>query len=162
MTLVPLEAIYTSNDTYTEVPPAGADGFSSATITVDVPSPLPITIDRFKREEETTLLREFSYTATSTQVSVPYDYAIVLIQPSIEDHQQVWSITIRYNASGNAMLYTTGPSTHYYLVELGIGLYRFSNSGGVNYLSFSDFAFEDTRDTYVTVSRSLFNFDFSS
>lgn len=162
MTLVPLEAIYTSNDTYTEVPPAGADGFSSATITVDVPSPLPLTIDRFKHILDTVLLKDFTYNPTLSTITIPNDYAVVQIQSTISDQVDAWFVSVQYNATGSGMAYNVGASSYYYLFQGGYGVFRFANSDGMAYFSFIDSSLTDTEPTYITVPKSVFNFDFSS
>lgn len=162
MNLVPLEQTYTVNDTYTENPPADADGFSNAVITVNVPSPLPITIDRFTLIGSTFLLRNFTHVSTLTTVTIPVDYGVVSIYPRTDDVGDVWNIFIQYNSSGSGKSFNVAASGYYYFVQDGYGVFRFTTPDGRFCFSFPDSSTSDTEPTYLTVSRSLFNFDFSS
>lgn len=162
MNLVPLEQTYTANDTYTESPPANADGFSNAVITVNVPSPLPISIDRLTHIGSTYLLRNFTHVSTLTTVTIPVDYGVVSIFPRTEDVGDVWNIFIEYNSTGSGLTFNVAASGYYYFVPDGYGVFRFTTSDGKFCFAFPDSSTSDTQSTYVTVSRSLFNFDFSS
>lgn len=162
MNLVPLEQTYTVNDTYTESPPAGADGFSNAVITVSVPSPLPIVIDRVAwGRYDPMRLNQFTSTTGGT-ITVPQGRTIISISHSDAAVPPSWSIRMLSN-NGTSTAYLNIPDGYYYIfTNTNIYYATFRDSDDVVYFTYGDFAYTDQNGTQISFSDRLFSFDFSS
>ena len=162
MTLVPLEAIYTSNDTYTEVPPAGADGFSSVTITVDVPSSSPslITIDRIYQSPNTYYLSDFTQVTQYVQVSLPPGRCIIRVRTTTVQTHPVWNVSMQANSTTSPQ--TIDMSYGYYIILPTTYVPQFQDSNGESYFYLDDSNYGDSYSNYIYLSQNKFNFDFTT
>lgn len=161
MNLIPLEAIYTSNDTYTEVPPAGADGFSSATITVDVPSsPSTLTIDRITTPQGTYYLSDFISVDSTSSIALPGGSFIVEIGPGSFNQVTVWRIRYMGNNGSSNKSFVIISGHHYFMFQGSSAVLNDSNGEVIFYLS--DAYYGDDYANEIAVSISKFNFDFTT
>ena len=160
MTLVPLEAIYTSNDTYTEVPPAGADGFSSATITVDVPSSSStITIDRINGNYNEYFLSDFTLTGSNYNIRFDPGYSAITIVTTPFDSSS-WQVYLQFNASAVQRTLTVSANTYYLVIQANA--VQFCNPDNTPYFMLVDSGGEDTAGSTVRLYKAVFNLDFTS
>lgn len=162
MTLVPLEAIYTSNDTYTELPPAGADGFSSATITVDVPSssPFPITIDRVSIGTNTYYLSDFTEINQVVELSIPSGSSVIHVSTDFIQLYNVWNVSLTSNTAAGSIV-TTFVGGYYFMYQSS-NAPELKDSNGETYFLLIDNRTSDGYPGTFYVPWSKFNFDFTT
>lgn len=162
MTLVPLEQTYTVNDTYTEIPPADADGFSNAVITVSVPSPLPIVIDRVAwGRYDPIRLNQFTST-TAANITVPQGRTIIAISYSDGVVPPSWSIRMLSNDGTSPASLMVQPGYYYIFTNTNIYYATFRDSSNVVYFTYGDYSNTDKNGTQISFWDGLFRFDFSS
>lgn len=159
MSLVPLEAIYTSNDTFTEVPPAGADGFSSVTITVDVPTSTSITIDRIIGNYNEYYLSDFTLTGSNHNISFNPGSSVITITTSPFDSSS-WQVYLQFNSSAVTRQLTVSANTYYLVIQANA--VQFRNPDNIPYFMLLDSGGEDTVGSTARFYKAVFNFDFTT